>query len=54
MKELAAAAAQKNCEFLDVPVTGTKPHAAAGELFFMVGGSAAGFARARDVAVRSG
>jgi 3-hydroxyisobutyrate dehydrogenase len=35
-KELAAAAAQKNCEFLDAPITGTKPHAAAGELFFMV------------------
>ena len=49
VKELARAAAEKQCEFLDAPVTGTKPHAAAGELFFMVGGSAAGFARARDV-----
>jgi len=49
VKELASAAAEKNCEFLDAPVTGTKPHAANGELFFMVGGSAAGFARARDV-----
>jgi len=49
VRELAAAAGQKQCEFLDAPVTGTKPHAAAGELFFMVGGSAAGFARARDV-----
>ena len=28
--ELAAAAVQRNCEFLDAPVTGTKPHAAAG------------------------
>jgi 3-hydroxyisobutyrate dehydrogenase len=49
VKELAAAAAQKQCEFLDAPVTGTKPHAASGELFFMVGGSAAGFNRAREV-----
>lgn len=49
VKELAAAAAEKGCEFLDAPVTGTKPHAASGELFFMVGGSAAGFDRAREV-----
>jgi 3-hydroxyisobutyrate dehydrogenase len=49
VSELAHAATQKGCEFLDAPVTGTKPHAAAGELFFMVGGSATGFARARDV-----
>jgi 3-hydroxyisobutyrate dehydrogenase len=49
VKELAAAAAEKHCEFLDAPVTGTKPHAASGELFFMVGGSAAGFERAREV-----
>jgi 3-hydroxyisobutyrate dehydrogenase len=49
VKELAAAAAEKGCEFLDAPVTGTKPHAASGDLFFMVGGSAAGFDRAREV-----
>lgn len=49
VRELAAAAAEKKCEFLDAPVTGTKPHAAAGELFFMVGGSTAGFERAREV-----
>lgn len=47
--ELAAAATAKECEFLDAPVTGTKPHASAGELFFMVGGSADGFARAREI-----
>src|SRR6266536_2185646 len=29
VKELAAMATQKKCEFLDAPVTGTKPHAAA-------------------------
>jgi len=49
VKELSAAAQARHCEFLDAPVTGTKPHAANGELFFMVGGSAVGFARARDV-----
>jgi 3-hydroxyisobutyrate dehydrogenase len=49
VRELATAAAGKKCEFLDAPVTGTKPHAAAGELFFMVGGSSAGFERARDI-----
>ena len=49
VKELCAAAGQKRCEFLDAPVTGTKPHAASGELFFMVGGSAEGFSRAREV-----
>jgi len=49
VRELGAAADQKKCEFLDAPVTGSKSHAATGELFFMVGGSAAGFARARDV-----
>jgi len=49
VRELAVAATEKQCEFLDAPVTGTKPHAASGELFFMVGGSAAGFARAREV-----
>lgn len=49
VKELRAAASQKSCEFLDAPVTGTKPHAASGELFFMVGGSAEGFARSREI-----
>jgi 3-hydroxyisobutyrate dehydrogenase len=49
VRELAAAATDKGCDFLDAPVTGTKPHAASGELFFMVGGSVAGFARAQEV-----
>jgi 3-hydroxyisobutyrate dehydrogenase len=40
VKELAGAAAAKKCEFLDAPVTGTKPHAASGELLFLVGGDA--------------
>jgi 3-hydroxyisobutyrate dehydrogenase len=49
IKELAAAAAAKNCELLDAPVTGTKPHAAAGELIFLVGGSAKALATATPV-----
>jgi 3-hydroxyisobutyrate dehydrogenase len=47
--ELAAAAAERNCQFLDAPVTGTKPHAAAGELLFLVGGSAETLASVRPV-----
>jgi len=39
IRELAARAAERNCSFLDAPVTGTKPHAASGELLFLVGGS---------------
>jgi 3-hydroxyisobutyrate dehydrogenase len=49
VKELAAAAAQHGCELLDAPVTGTKPHAASGELLFLVGGSASALATARPV-----
>jgi 3-hydroxyisobutyrate dehydrogenase len=37
--ELASKAADRACRFLDAPVTGTKPHAASGELLFLVGGS---------------
>jgi len=39
VKELHAAATRHGCRFLDAPVTGTKPHAASGELLFLVGGS---------------
>ncbi len=49
IKKLAALAAQRGCEFLDAPVTGTKPHAASGELLFLVGGSAAALTIARPV-----
>src|SRR5215472_5261418 len=38
--ELATKAAEHRCRFLDAPVTGTRPHAASGELTFLVGGSA--------------
>lgn len=47
--ELAANAAAHRCRFLDAPVTGTKPHAASGELTFLVGGSSADLAAAQPV-----
>jgi 3-hydroxyisobutyrate dehydrogenase len=47
--ELAAQAAERGCRFLDAPVTGTKPHAASGELVFMVGGPAEALDAARPV-----
>lgn len=49
IKELESAAAQLGCEFLDAPVTGTKPHAESGELLFLVGGSADALDAARPV-----
>ena len=47
--ELAAAAAAAGAELLDAPVTGSKPQAAAGELCFLVGGSAATLEKIRPV-----
>lgn len=49
VKELYAAATRRGCRFLDAPVTGTKPHAASGELLFLVGGSADTLNAARPV-----
>ena len=49
VRELQNAAAVRGCEFLDAPVTGTKPHAASGELLFLVGGSADALDAARPV-----
>lgn len=49
IQELASKAAERGCRFLDAPVTGTKPHAASGELVFMVGGSADALDAARPV-----
>jgi 3-hydroxyisobutyrate dehydrogenase len=49
VRELAAAARAKGCELLDAPVTGSKSHAASGELNFLVGGSAAALEKARPV-----
>lgn len=49
IRELAAKAAERGCRFLDAPVTGTKPHAASGELLFLVGGAAEALDTARPV-----
>ncbi len=49
IKELESAAAKLGCEFLDAPVTGSKPQAASGELLFLVGGSADALDAARPV-----
>src|SRR5262245_9093632 len=49
IEELAREAAARGCELLDAPVTGSKPHAASGELLFLVGGSAAALEIARPV-----
>jgi 3-hydroxyisobutyrate dehydrogenase len=49
IKELSATVAQRGFEFLDAPVTGTKPHAASGELLFLVGGSPSALAMAQPV-----
>lgn len=45
--ELAAAANARGCELLDAPVTGSRTQAAAGELNFLVGGSAGTLEKAR-------
>jgi 3-hydroxyisobutyrate dehydrogenase len=49
VQELAAATAAAGGEFLDAPVTGSKTHAAAGELNFIVGGSSATLEKVRPV-----
>jgi 3-hydroxyisobutyrate dehydrogenase len=54
IEKLAAAAARRGCELLDAPVTGSKPQAAAGELTFLVGGSAEALERVRPVLAAMG
>jgi len=49
VRALAADAAGRGCEFLDAPVTGSRPQAAAGELTFLAGGSPAVLEKARPV-----
>jgi 3-hydroxyisobutyrate dehydrogenase len=49
VQELATKAVERGCRFLDAPVTGTKPHAASGELLFLVGGPPAVLEEARPV-----
>ena len=47
--ELAGVAAKQKCDFLDAPVTGSKPQAAEGQLLFLVGGAANVLERIRPV-----
>ena len=47
--ELSGLAAKRGCEFLDAPVTGSKKHAAGGELNFLVGGTPDALERARPL-----
>ena len=54
VRELAGLAAQAGCDFLDAPVTGSKGHAAGGELNFLVGGPAAALERARPALAAMG
>jgi 3-hydroxyisobutyrate dehydrogenase len=49
IEELAKDAAARGCELLDAPVTGSKTHAASGELTFLVGGAAKALETARPV-----
>ena len=49
IKELAAAAEQRGCVFVDAPVTGSKTQAATGELNFLVGGTESALDQARPV-----
>ncbi|MBV9182386.1 MAG: NAD(P)-dependent oxidoreductase, partial [Acidobacteria bacterium] len=49
VRELASAAAGHGMDFLDAPVTGSKPHAFSGELRFLVGGSGQALERARPL-----
>jgi 3-hydroxyisobutyrate dehydrogenase len=49
IEELARAAAAAGCVLLDAPVTGSRTHAASGELSFLVGGPLAALETARPV-----
>jgi len=49
VRELGEAAAARGCALLDAPVTGSKAHATAGELTFLVGGPAATLEKVRPV-----
>jgi len=54
VKELAASAATKQCDMLDAPVTGSRSHAGAGELLFLVGGEKEILERVRPVLTSMG
>lgn len=53
-RELSAVAGARGCEFLDAPVTGSKSHAASGELNFLVGGDPATLEKVRPVLAAMG
>ena len=53
-RAVAAAASEAGYEMIDAPVSGGVTGASAGTLTFMVGGSAAGFARARPILAAMG
>jgi 3-hydroxyisobutyrate dehydrogenase len=49
IEELAALAARQGCDFLEAPVTGSRTHAAEGQLLFLAGGAADALERARSL-----
>ena len=53
-REVAATAAESGYEMIDAPVSGGVTGAAAGTLTFMVGGSAAGYQRAKPILAAMG
>ncbi|HKW01711.1 MAG TPA: NAD(P)-dependent oxidoreductase [Vicinamibacterales bacterium] len=52
--DLAGHAATAGCDLLDAPVTGSRTHAASGDLLFLVGGTAATLERARPALAAMG
>ncbi len=54
VNELSGAAKKHGCELIDAPVTGSKVHAAAGELNFLVGGDASTLENARPALLAMG
>lgn len=54
VRRLAADAAARSCDFLDAPVTGSKPAAEDGTIVFMVGGSREALDRVRPVLLAMG
>jgi 3-hydroxyisobutyrate dehydrogenase len=49
VEELAGLASQQGRQFVEAPVTGSRTHAANGELFFLAGGDPAALERARPL-----
>ena len=49
VEELARRASQRDCHFLEAPVTGSRTHAAEGQLLFLAGGDAGVLERARSL-----